>query len=522
MSSPQDNKESPSNDNTTTTSAATSTSTTPDESIQLDKAELYRKIDMIYQREKDMAVKVTIDKMNVELAAVKKIQKEEITLLRDEMEKLRKSIETDDDEVKAIEEATSKRNDEDDIIEGMRVQIMIREHQREKELLRETYEAKMVNAVEVALTKLRGEMQLLIDNEKEKATNLLRCLRDMQQQQQQPRQGHHAPQFYATTQGHSTQEHAMQGRDPTTVDNGWGLELTTKTISDRSLDVDEETQDYKSAPKRLKLVTAAAAARPFDPLRRSAASEERLLLTTKEGETRPGDSVCLWKNNVIPHEKSVPSSMGISAHWQMRPHQEGQLEAVVRPTTLTNEAEMMIENVRSVTADMKSPSKEQPHCTAVEALLFAAEKMDESTPSARKKPKKKPKRIIDESIAIEPTENDVLFGRGGYINIHPGNVRFRTKAFELRTWYEASTKEEKYNISKMLIESVKGEGHRFLEKTSDGLWHEVSGNGVRKKASQALRERVRGPTNSSDSVDSEEGKMSHTKHTTIADPHIPI
>lgn len=510
MSSPQDNKESPSNDNTTTTSAATSTSTT-----QLDKAELYRKIDMIYQREKDMAVKVTIDKMNVELAAVNKIQKEEISLLQDEMEKLRKSIETDD-EVKAIEEATSKRNDEDDI-EGMRVQ-MIREHQQEKELLRETYEAKMVNAVEVALTKLRGEMQLLIDNEKEKATNLLRCLRDMQQQQ--PRQGHHAPQFYAT-QGHSTQEHAMQGRDPTTVDNGRGLELTTKKISDRSLDVDEETQDYESAPKRLKLVIASAA-RPFDPLRRSAASEERLLLTTKEGETRPGDSVCLWKNNVIPHEKSVPSSMGISAHWQMRPHQEGQLEAVVRPTTLTNEAEMMIENVRSVTADMKSPSKEQPHRTAVEALLFAAEKMDESTPSARKKPKKKPKRIIDESIAIEPTENDVLFGRGGHINIHPGNVRFRTKAFELRTWYEASTKEEKYNISKMLIESVKGEGHRFLEKTSDGLWHEVSGNGVRKKASQALRERVRGPTNSSDSVGSEEGKMLHTKHTTIADPHIPI
>ena len=522
MSSPQDNKESPSNDDntTTTTSASTSTSTTPDESIQLDKAELYRKIDMIYQREKDMAVKVAIDKMNVELAAVKKIQKEEITSLRDEMEKLRKSIETDD-EVKAIEEATSKRNDEDDV-EGMRVQ-MIREHQREKELLRETYEAKMVNAVEVALTKLRGEMQLLIDNEKEKATNLLRCLRDMQQQQQQqqqPRQGHHAPQFYAT-QGHSTQENAMQGRDPTTVDNGRGLELTTKKISDRSLDVDEETRDYESAPKRLKLVTAAAA-RPFDPLRRSAASEERLLLTTKEGETGPGDSVCLWKNNVIPHEKSVPSSMGISAHWQMRPHQEGQLEAVVRPTTLTNEAEMMIENVRSVTADMKSPSKEQPHRTAVEALLFAAEKMDESTPSARKKPKKKPKRIIDESIAIEPTENDVLFGRGGYINIHPGNVRFRTKAFELRTWYEASTKEEKYNISKRLIESVKGEGHRFLEKTSDGLWHEVSGNGVRKKASQALRERVRGPTNSSDSVGSEEGKMSHTKHTTIADPHIPI
>jgi len=52
-----------------------------------------------------------------------------------------------------------------------------------------------------------------------------------------------------------------------------------------------------------------------------------------------------------------------------------------------------------------------------------------------------------------------------------------------------------------LIESVKSAGHRFLEKGSDGLWHEVIGNGARKKASQALRERVmkerkRNPTSS--------------------------
>jgi hypothetical protein len=433
------------------------------------------------------------------------------------------------------------RNNED-VIESMRNQ-MIHEHQQEKEVLRQTYEAKMVNVVEVALTKLRGEMQLLINNEKEKVTNLLRILNDMQHQQAR-QQGHHAPQFYAaTSQGHAMQGHATQGRDPTTVVNGPGLELTTKKISDRSLDVDVGTSDDEPAHKRLKLVTAAAAAaavaaRPLLPLRRSAVSEERLLLTTKEGETKSGDSVCLWKNSVVPpHEKSVISSSpplmsnGISAHWQMRP----EAAVVVRPTTLTNQGEMMMveKNVRSVTTDMKSPSKDQPHRTAVEALLFAAEKMDDhesSPPSvARKKPKKKPKRIIDESVAIEPTANDVLFGRGGYINTHPGNVRFRTKAFELRTWYEASTKEEKYNISKHLIESVQGEGHRFLEKTSDGLWHEVSGNGIRKKASQALRERVRGPNNSkdSDSLDSEEGKMSHMnmlnmKHTTIADPNIPI
>jgi hypothetical protein len=103
----------------------------------------------------------------------------------------------------------------------------------------------------------------------------------------------------------------------------------------------------------------------------------------------------------------------------------------------------------------------------------------------------RPPRIIDESRAIEPTDDDVLFGRGGYTNTHPGNIFFRERALELRPWYESCSKDEKYHVSNVLIESVKSAGHRFLEKGSDGLWHEVVGNGARKKASQALRERVR-------------------------------
>jgi hypothetical protein len=69
----------------------------------------------------------------------------------------------------------------------------------------------------------------------------------------------------------------------------------------------------------------------------------------------------------------------------------------------------------------------------------------------------------------------------GYTNTHPGNIRFREKALELRSWHDScSSKEEKYHVSEVLIESVKGEGHRFLDKSSDGLWHEVIGNGARK------------------------------------------
>merc|ERR1711862_780013 len=116
--------------------------------------------------------------------------------------------------------------------------------------------------------------------------------------------------------------------------------------------------------------------------------------------------------------------------------------------------------------------------------------------TTKKRRRKKKKRLIDDSRVFEPTDNDVLFGRGGFTNTHPGNISFREKALELRPWYESVSKEDKYGISDLLVEYVKASGNRFLEKGSDGLWHEVIGNGARKKSSQALRERIRGKKSS--------------------------
>jgi len=107
-----------------------------------------------------------------------------------------------------------------------------------------------------------------------------------------------------------------------------------------------------------------------------------------------------------------------------------------------------------------------------------------------KKSKKSRPRSISEYV-ITPTDNDILFGRGGYTNTNPGNIRFREEALELRPHYELLTKAEKYDISVVLIETMKNEKRRFLEKASDGKWHEVDDKGARKKASQALRERLR-------------------------------
>merc|ERR1711966_145244 len=99
-------------------------------------------------------------------------------------------------------------------------------------------------------------------------------------------------------------------------------------------------------------------------------------------------------------------------------------------------------------------------------------------------------RQLDETVVVEPVDNDVLCGRGGFTNTHPGNIRFREKALELRPWYERSSKEEKQRIADLLVESITSQGYRFLGKGKDGLWHEMV-HGAHRKASQALRERIK-------------------------------
>jgi len=82
------------------------------------------------------------------------------------------------------------------------------------------------------------------------------------------------------------------------------------------------------------------------------------------------------------------------------------------------------------------------------------------------------------------------FGRGSKSNKHPGNIRFREKARKLGSRYiSCSSKEGKYKVSEELVDFIKGENRCFLEKVGpEGLWYDVVGNDIRKKASQALRD----------------------------------
>ncbi len=85
--------------------------------------------------------------------------------------------------------------------------------------------------------------------------------------------------------------------------------------------------------------------------------------------------------------------------------------------------------------------------------------------------------------------NDVLCGRGGATNNHPGNKRFRSIVIDYMPAYLLARKKEKATIARRIVDQIKENGGRFL-KRSDGsnTWIEVSDKKATEKTSQALRE----------------------------------
>lgn len=91
---------------------------------------------------------------------------------------------------------------------------------------------------------------------------------------------------------------------------------------------------------------------------------------------------------------------------------------------------------------------------------------------------------------LTPNETDVLCGRGGTINTHPGNATFR-KLVETskRIYLTARFKREKRLIAEGILNDIKGQNPpgRFLLKKDD-TWYEIPSEKARDKTSQALRE----------------------------------
>lgn len=87
--------------------------------------------------------------------------------------------------------------------------------------------------------------------------------------------------------------------------------------------------------------------------------------------------------------------------------------------------------------------------------------------------------------------DDVLSGRGGGTNVHPGNRNFRDLINLHRRAYLKARKNDKPAISRAIVRSVREHNGRFLKKEEkNGLWVEIGDEAAREKTSQALRQRA--------------------------------
>ena len=98
----------------------------------------------------------------------------------------------------------------------------------------------------------------------------------------------------------------------------------------------------------------------------------------------------------------------------------------------------------------------------------------------------------NEDLIDDPHYHDVLCGRGGSINSHPGNERFRELVEKRkRVYLTARFKREKRLIASSIVSEIRGlePSGRFLTKDAkSGKWKDIGDEKARDKTSQALRE----------------------------------
>eukprot|EP00934_Nitzschia_sp_Nitz4_P006394 Nitzschia sp. Nitz4//scaffold133_size116822//115273//115995//NITZ4_003830-RA/size116822-processed-gene-0.71-mRNA-1//-1//CDS//3329535465//6384//frame0 len=108
---------------------------------------------------------------------------------------------------------------------------------------------------------------------------------------------------------------------------------------------------------------------------------------------------------------------------------------------------------------------------------------------------------------IKVRDFDVLCGRGGFANNHPGNKLFRCIIRENKGIYHELSEDiqGKRMLVSSIIKAIEHHGGRFLRKTtppgsSDGHWVEISHKAACSKTSQALREQDPNSTSSTKSL----------------------
>lgn len=103
-----------------------------------------------------------------------------------------------------------------------------------------------------------------------------------------------------------------------------------------------------------------------------------------------------------------------------------------------------------------------------------------------------PLNMDPDSADFFPRDEDILFGRGGRTNNHPGNVRLREIVNKYRQAYNQARKVDKPKVSRLIVSALRKADppSRFLRHNEEtGRWENVGDKRASEKVSQTLREK---------------------------------
>jgi hypothetical protein len=90
---------------------------------------------------------------------------------------------------------------------------------------------------------------------------------------------------------------------------------------------------------------------------------------------------------------------------------------------------------------------------------------------------------------LDPSEHDVLNGRGASVNAHRGNTKFRALCFARKPEFEAGNHAAKRRVATEIVSVTKALPGRFLKRKQDkGPWFELSTEKSILKACQVMRD----------------------------------
>ncbi|KAL3929942.1 MAG: hypothetical protein SGBAC_011985 [Bacillariaceae sp.] len=114
------------------------------------------------------------------------------------------------------------------------------------------------------------------------------------------------------------------------------------------------------------------------------------------------------------------------------------------------------------------------------------------TKTSSKQTKRRPRKIIpvNKEYVDEYSDSDILFGRGGRSNHHPGNKVYRDVVTEKQPYYRSCDKNEKTKVAQSIVDTIhQNHNGRFLELDKEACrWYVVPNVVARRKVGQALRE----------------------------------